>query len=345
MDIANRYHALETNLYPWFEPQWQRINQLYRTQKLPHALIINGIKGIGKLHFASSVAQLVLCQNLQPSGACLQCRSCLLFSSSGHPDLYHLSPQDSAGSKAGPGSGQIKVDQVRDLSQFMQKSAQQGGYRVVVLAPAEAMNLSAANALLKTLEEPGEKCLLLLISHQLGQVMPTIKSRCQRVDCPVPEQSIAVEWLAQQLNIEAGPATQLLNVVHGAPLLGLGFKQGGDQSLRAEFFTGLKSILQKKTTAIDLAMSYAKADILMLLAWMYSLLVDIAKLHLIGADRKIVNSDMTKMLTALAKRSNIKAIYRLSDKVQAQRAALLAHQNPNKQLLLEDLLLDWNNLI
>ncbi|MCJ8340150.1 MAG: DNA polymerase III subunit delta' [Pseudomonadales bacterium] len=336
MNVANRYHALTTNLYPWFEPQWQRVCQLLADKKLPHALIVNGVKGIGKLHFASSIAQLVLCQNRQSDTACGGCRSCQLFTSSGHPDLYHLSPEDQG--------GQIKVDQVRDLSAFMQSTAQQGGYRVVILDPAEAMNLSASNALLKTLEEPGRDSLLLLISHQLGQVMPTIKSRCQRIDCPIPEQQLAVQWLEQQLSIEQQAASQLLKVVHGAPLLGLNFKEQG-QSLRAEFFLALKSLLQRKSTAVEVAPQYAKADMLKLLAWMYSMLVDVSKLHLIGTQAQIVNDDMSKMLGALAKRSDIKKVYRLSDKIQRQRAALLQHQNPNRQLLLEDLLLDWNNLI
>jgi DNA polymerase-3 subunit delta' len=337
MDVASRYHALTTNLYPWFEPQWLRVRQLFDNKKLPHALIVNGTKGIGKLHFSASVAQLVLCQDQQPSGACNQCRSCQLFTSSGHPDLYHLAPEDSG--------GQIKVDQVRDLSNFMHKSSQQGGYRVVILEPAEAMNISAANALLKTLEEPGKNSLLLLISHQLGQVMPTIKSRCQRIDCALPDKNLAVAWLQEALIIEQIVAEQLLKVVHGAPLQGLDFKQRGDQALRAEFLTGLKNILQKKTSPLTLASQYVKADLRLLLAWLYSLLVDVSRLHLIDSKVNIVNADMTKMLSVIAKRSNIQQIYQLSDKVQRQRAALLAHQNPNKQLLLEDLLLDWNNLL
>jgi len=337
MDISSRYHALETAIYPWFEPQWARVRQLFNNGKLPHALIVNGVKGIGKLHFASSVAQLVLCHDQQESGACLKCRSCQLFSSSGHPDLYHLAPED--------GVEQIKVDQVRNLSEFMQSTAQQGGYRVVILDPAEAMNISAANALLKTLEEPGKNSLLLLLSNQLGQVMPTIKSRCQRIDCPLPERSVGVQWLMQQLSLEHAAATQLLSVVHGAPLLGLSFKERGEQSLRAEFFVALKAILQGKTTAIAQAPLYAKKDIKLLLSWLYSLLVDVTKIQVVGESCELVNNDMTKMLAALAKRSDVKRVYALSDKVQSQRSALLAHQNPNKQLLLEELLIDWKKLI
>jgi len=337
MDVSSRYHRLETAVYPWFEPQWARVRKLFDNGKLPHALIINGVKGTGKLHFAGSVAQLVLCHDQQPTGACLKCRSCQLFGSSGHPDLYHLAPQE--------GVEQIKVDQVRNLSEFMQSTAQQGGYRVVILDPAEAMNLSAANALLKTLEEPGNNSLLLLLSNQLGQVMPTIKSRCQRIDCPLPERSVAVPWLMQQLSLEHNTASQLLSVVHGAPLLGLSFKEGGEQSLRAEFFVSLKSILQGKTTAITQAPLYAKKDIKLLLSWLYSLLVDVTKVQIVGEQCELVNNDMAKMLSALAKRAAIKEVYALADKVQNQRNALLAHQNPNKQLLLEELFIDWKKLI
>lgn len=337
MDVSSRYHALTTEIYPWFEPQWQRVKQLFAAGKLPHALIVNGAKGIGKLHFASSVAQLVLCHDNSNGAACSVCRSCQLFASSGHPDLYHLAPED--------GVEQIKVDQVRDLSSFMQSTAQQGGYRVVILDPAEAMNISAANALLKTLEEPGKDSLLLLLSNQLGQVMPTIKSRCQRVGCPIPARDMAISWLQQKLSIDSGVAGQLLNVVHGAPLLALTFKERGEQELRADFFVGLKSILQGKATAISLAPQYAKKDIKLLLSWLYSLLVDVSKLQIAGEGTSIANADMTKMLAALAARSQAKKVYALADKVQWQRSALLAHQNPNKQLLLEDLLIDWKKLI
>lgn len=337
MNVATRYHTLTAQVYPWFNAQWARVTSLYDERKLPHALIINGAKGIGKLHFAGAVAQLVLCQNRQKDVACGHCKSCQLFLSSGHPDLYHLSPDDEG--------GQIKVDQVRDLSQFMQSTAQQGGYRVVILNPAEAMNPSAANALLKTLEEPGDNSLLLLLADQLGQVMPTIKSRCQRIDCPIPDAEIAIAWLQEKLQLEAAAAAQLLNVVHGSVLSALTFKERGDQTLRADFLTGLKSILQQKVTAIDLAPKFIKADPLILLSWLRSMLVDIVKINLVGDQAKIVNNDMRKMLTTLSKRSQIKKIYTLSDKVQGHREALLAHQNPNKQLLLEDILLDWKNLI
>jgi len=79
MDISKRYHTLNTQSYPWFDAQWHRVIGLYNSDKLPHALIINGVKGIGKLHFASAIAQFVLGSNQQSLAPCQQCRSCQLF--------------------------------------------------------------------------------------------------------------------------------------------------------------------------------------------------------------------------------------------------------------------------
>ena len=123
-EMADRYHALNAEVFPWFLPQWQRVLSLFDQNRLPHALLLNGAPGIGKARLAESIAGYVMCHQPVDSKACGHCRSCELLASSGHPDLYYLQP-DEAG-KA------IKVDQVRELTEFMQNTAQQGGYRVVV---------------------------------------------------------------------------------------------------------------------------------------------------------------------------------------------------------------------
>ena len=162
---------------------------------------------------------------------------------------------------------------------------------------------------------------------------------------PKPPIEVAAPWLSDALGMPQEQATQLLNVVHGSPLLGLSFKSGGDQALRSELIIGLKSVLQQKLSPLELASKYAKGDALVLISWLYSLLVDVSKLHLAGEACEIVNADMRKMLNTLSQRSKIHDIHKLADKVQGHRSALLARQNPNKQLLLEDLFLDWKNLI
>jgi DNA polymerase-3 subunit delta' len=337
MEISDRYHSLNAAVYPWFEEQWQRVIRLHNDKHLPHALLLNGMPGIGKARLAEAIAGYVMCHQPQAMAPCGQCRSCMLLNSSGHPDLYFLRPEEVG--------KPIKVDQVRQLTEFMHNTAQQGGYRAVVLEPAESMNLSAANALLKTLEEPGRDTLLILITHQLGQVLPTVRSRCQRLDCHPPDETLAVEWLCQQLSVEPPEAQQLLKVVHGAPLAGLEFKKQGHQALRADFLTALRDILRQRTSPVEVASQFLKADLSLLLEWLQGLLADIIRILLTHSDDLIRNRDMQKMLKGVAKNSTKDKIFALADLVQAERLGLQRRQNPNKQLLLERILIDLSALV
>ncbi|WP_036552033.1 DNA polymerase III subunit delta' [Neptunomonas japonica] len=337
MEISDRYHSLNAAIYPWFEEQWQRVLRLHNDNHLPHALLLSGMQGIGKARLAESIAGYVMCHQPQANSACGQCRSCVLLNSSGHPDLYFLRPEE----KGKP----IKVDQVRQLTEFMHNTAQQGGYRVVVLEPAESMNISAANALLKTLEEPGRDTLLILITHQLGQVLPTVKSRCQRLDCHPPGETVAVEWLVETLSVERQEALQLLKVVHGAPLAGVDFKQQGHQALRADFLTALRDILRQRKSPLEVAGQFLKADLDLLLGWLQGLLADITRILLMGSDELVRNKDMQKMLKGVAKNSTKDKIFTLADLIQFERLGLQRRQNPNKQLLLERILIDWSALV
>lgn len=337
MDINDRYHALDAAVYPWFEAQWARVIKLYRKERLPHALLLNGPQGIGKARFAEAVAGYVMCHQPQEQAPCGQCRSCVLLNSSGHPDLYFLKP-DEAGKP-------IKVDQIRQLTEFMHNTAQQGGYRVVILDPAESMNVSAANALLKTLEEPGRDTLLILITHQAGRVMPTIKSRCQRLDCHLPTAQQATLWLQTQLSIEAAEAEQLLRVAHGAPLEALHFREAGHQTLRAELMTVLRDVLRQHKTPLEGAEQLHKQDLVLLLGWMQGVLADIARFGFLQAQAPIRNQDMQKMVQGVAKYATTDKIFLLAEKVQDELMGLQRRQNPNKQLLLEHILIEWSALV
>lgn len=337
MDINDRYHKLDAAVYPWFDAQWARVIKLYRQERLPHALLLNGPQGIGKARFAEAVAGYVMCHQPQDQAPCGHCRSCVLLNSSGHPDLYFLKPDE-------PGKP-IKVDQIRQLTEFMHNTAQQGGYRAVILDPAEAMNVSAANALLKTLEEPGRDTLLILITHQAGRVMPTIKSRCQRLDCHLPTTEQATQWLQAQLSLESAEAEQLLSVAHGAPLAALHFREAGHQSLRAELMTVLRDVLRQHKTPLEGAEQLHKQDLILLLGWFQGVLADIARYGFLEAQAPVRNRDMQKMIQGVAKYTTTDKILLLAEKVQEELVGLQRRQNPNKQLLLEHILIEWSALV
>ncbi len=190
------------NIYTWQENDWARLQELRK--RPPHGLLFKGSKGIGKFDLAMNFARSLLCQQPDEAGfACGQCPSCHWFSQGSHPDFRLLQPEalslDGEETESGKKpSKQISVDQVRGLTEFSGMSAHQGGRRVVVIHPAEAMNTNAANALLKNLEEPPPGMLFILVSHRPQQLLPTILSRCLSFALPAPDAASSTRWLAQQ---------------------------------------------------------------------------------------------------------------------------------------------------
>lgn len=217
-------------LYPWQHELWQHLQEV--RSRLPHALLFKGAEGIGKLDLALNFAQSLLCETPLAQGvACENCSSCHWFSQESHPDFRLIQPDalsaaDDAGEKEGgkKPSREIFVDQIRALSDFSNLSAHCGGYRVVLIHPAEAMNNNSANALLKTLEEPGENLLFILLTHKPQQLLPTILSRCLSFVVPMPSREQGVTWLKQHNVVDA--ETRLAQVGF-APLLALDLENDG----------------------------------------------------------------------------------------------------------------------
>ncbi len=323
--------------YPWFGNRWQRVLEQRENERLPHALLLAGPAGIGKAEFAEALGNLLLCHNPQDNKPCDHCHSCELRIAGHHPDRCVLVPD-------GPGKP-IKVDQVRELIDRLHSTAQQGGYRIVTLEPAESLNTSSANALLKILEEPGNDTLLILISHQPGQLMPTIRSRCQRIDFAIPQPDDATEWLMKSLNLEPAKATQLLGIAHGAPLRARDLYQSDAMDQRKLLMTALADLLRGRASATEMATKLGKCDLLNCLDWLASLLNDVVRMQMTASDEPKVNADMRRMLEAVAKQASRVKIFSLADRIQEERVSLMLRQNPNRQLLLETLLLQWSALV
>ncbi|MBY4677183.1 DNA polymerase III subunit delta' [Marinobacterium arenosum] len=329
--------AQPVELYPWLEERWRYLLNLHGQRRLPHALMINGAEGIGKGGFATLLARYLLCQQPVNEQSCGQCRSCQLNAVQGHPDLYRLEPDE-------PGKP-IKVDQIRELTDFIYSTAQQGGYRIVIINPAHEMNVAAANALLKTLEEPGRDTVLMLLTHRLGQVMPTIKSRCQRVDMPLPAHALAASWVQQQLSVDTEQAARYLAMANGAPLAALGFADEETRQLRQELIKGLTDLLKQRRSVIEVAGQWHKLDLERLLSWLQSLVADLARAVLVGDGALLRQQDAGNMLKALAKRVPADKLFRYAEQLAEARKSLMLRQNPNKQLLMETLLAGWIELV
>jgi DNA polymerase-3 subunit delta' len=175
---------------PWLQRYGQQMATALEQGTLAHAWLLQGTQGIGKHLLAEHLSQLMLCAAPQHDQPCGQCRSCQLIAAGTHPDKVLLEPEE-AGKP-------IKIDAVRDLVTQLQLTPQVAKRKIVLVDPAEAMNVNAANALLKTLEEPPGAAILLLISHAPGRLLATIRSRCQKLQIAAPAQASTVTWLQQQ---------------------------------------------------------------------------------------------------------------------------------------------------
>lgn len=238
-------------IYPWQSGDWERLQQL--RSHWPHALLLHGQAGIGKLQFAQHLAKGLLCESPQADGQpCGACPACTWFAQGNHPDYRVVVPEALAGlvgpagvddkddAKADKGdadegkktrapSKEIRIEQVRALLDFTGVGSHRGGLRVVVLYPAEALNVAAANALLKTLEEPPAGVVFLLVSARIDRLLPTIISRCRQWPMSTPAPQEAQAWLTKQG--VADPAG-LLAEAGGAPLAALALSQDDNRALR-----------------------------------------------------------------------------------------------------------------
>lgn len=201
-------------IYPWQQAAWQQLAEQRHT--LPHALLLLGKPGSGRLAFARHLAAALLCENLQVGWQpCGQCPSCHWLAQDNHPDVYELTPETPEGDNVARKLLQIKVDAIRTLLDFAHLSSHRGGHRVVLVHPAESLNLQAANALLKILEEPPPQVLFILVGHNKGSLLPTIKSRCRQFVLPAPDAAQSLAYLQAQA---VDRAAELLAFHGGTPL-------------------------------------------------------------------------------------------------------------------------------
>ena len=327
---------------PWQIKQWQSLHQSVQQDRLPHGLLLQGPAGIGKFVFARLFAQTLLCQSqavIQAtdqtsfSPPCGQCSSCRLFEVGNHPDFKMIEPE-----KEG---GQIKVDQIRELIDSTGLTSQYNGYRVIIINSAESMNISAANSLLKTLEEPPQKTLLILVARQISRLPATIRSRCQMLKFTLPETHQAIDWLKLQLDDQDLSQTpQLLEVAEGAPLYALKYAQTPLLEQQQSVFDDFSGLAQGRLDPVQVANTWLKLEHMLPINWMYSWVSDMIRLKQTG-DNKISNTGRYEALQSLAQDVDLNRLFGLLD--QTTEALQLINQL-NPLAIIEKLLIYWVNL-
>ncbi|WP_264435536.1 DNA polymerase III subunit delta' [Coxiella endosymbiont of Dermacentor marginatus] len=316
-------------IYSWQRKQWEKIVARYQKGQMPHALLLSGRHGLGKLTFAKSLAELILCKHNRIQ-ACGTCRGCQLFRVGNHPDFFEVSLKEK--------SKFIKVAQIRKLIAALNQTSQQDHYQVVILSPAEAMNRAAANAFLKTLEEPSGQVLIILVTHRPETLPQTILSRCQRVLFNAYSDSETLQWVSMQVK-DKNKALQLLALANHAPLRAIELGSLSYLSLRDHLLKVLTNIAMQRESALNFVNALLKEDIKLILHIIITFLMDILRVQLNCHDF-ILNTDYLLLLQEfsliLSQEKLLEILQRLQEACQI---VVTGSTEINVQLILEEIFL------
>ena len=316
---------------PWLTPTLQSILSKAGEQRLAHATLVTGPKGIGKLRCLQSAAASLLCESLD---ACGKCKSCELIASGSHPDLLLLKPEEEG--KA------LKVDAIRAVGDFAQRSSHAGGARIIILNQAHALNVNASNALLKTLEEPNEQTFMFLVSDQPGLLSATIRSRCQILQVQIPTQEVSLSWMKRRIEEsneaewDAQQASEALQSARGGPLWALDLLQNGTPSQAKAIRRELRAVLAAQSDAASLLTALLAATPLDAVELLVSETSELAKAILAaGHDEPLGEPLKTQVKQNPAHYA--RRILTLHEEFEIARRQLSSVSNPNPKLLLESL--------
>lgn len=327
-------------IYPWQSGIWERLQQ--ESKRLPHALLLYGRAGVGKYDFALNLSQALLCSQPRAEGfACETCSSCNWFKEGNHPDFNQLSPEqesdsdeETAPAKKTKKKTQISVSQIRELASFTGLSSHRSdGLRIVLIHPAEALNIASANALLKMLEEPSPGVVFILVSHQIQRLLPTILSRCHKIAMPIPNEADALQWLSEQG--VSNPKEQL-DYLEGSPIKVMEQQNEFNQLKDVWRLLAQGEKLQPHVAAPALIANSAESGIIAVQKWLY----DLAAMCLSQQIR--YHTALSKTFQGLADKVHLNRLIDLQKKADELRK--LANHPLNHDLQMESLLLEYTKI-
>lgn len=330
--------------FPWQEHVWARLAEM--GDRLPHALLFHGRPGIGKLHLAEVLARSLLCENRSIEGlACGICSACGWFAAGNHPDYRLIQPEalappeedaetaeTSEEGKKKP-SKQIKIEQIRALSDFLNVGSHRNGYRVVLIHPAESMNPGAANALLKSLEEPSPGVIFLLVSHQPTRLLATVRSRCHALALSLPARAQSLRWLQEQ---GSGATAAELAFAGDAPLTAAAL-QNDEAESRRKLFELLSQPAANALTLADFCQRMQPRPVAdWMLKWTYDLIA------LASSAKARYNIDQEKALSQVVRTMPVLKLLRFYSALSSMKA--VSEHPLNARLFFDELFIAYKEI-
>ena len=286
-------------LYPWLLPHWQFFLERLQQDRMAHAVMIEGPAGSGKNALAAAMVAKLLC-NENAADACGKCRSCQLLEGGAHPDRFDLHPEED--------SKIIKVDQIRQLTGSLSLTTSISTRKVAYIHPADVMNTNAANALLKSLEEPAGDAVMVLVSSDASRLPITIRSRCQSIVINQPDQKQVLDWLATQSDKPTQDLTIALQAAGGSPLRALHYLDSPELDAFRTVTNGLVELLNRPASASMISAKLGDLDEDDVWRWLSMCVADAIKAELGGRQApwlQGVSGLQHKTLFALQKKADI----------------------------------------
>lgn len=335
-------------LLPWQQADWKKLREYQNNKNIPHALLISGSKGLAKSELALLWAKTLLCETVLPgmlsdnqTTACGHCASCELFQADTHPDYMLIEPEEAG--KA------IKVDQIRKLVEFVSLTRARGDIRVILVNPAEAMNVNASNSLLKTLEEPPENTVIILVSSKPSSLTATIRSRCQHFPVSAVDTNIMRDWLASGSEKSAEELDLALSLAEYAPLNARFYLDSSILAIAGDLLNDWYMLACGTAKPTTIAEKWLKQPENVPIQLVYTWVIDMIRYHSIqGNDIVDIEPEVrhtfyhknSQILQNLGLSIPLKRLFGIYDKVL--EIMKLGHSSLNIQLQLESLLIQWS---
>ena len=303
-----------TELLPWQLPLWQHVIARVEQQRLPHAVLLTGVAGLGKTLFAAKMAESLLCQSPNEQfHACGRCHSCQLVQAGNHPD--HLTIRSEEAGKS------IKIEQIRALKEKQSLTPSIANWKTVIIESADSMTNSAANSLLKLLEEPQNNTILILTTDAVHRLPITIRSRCQQMHLPAPDHSITLHWLSSQgITADAKQVEKIASLTQDAPFAIVKALETNEWQSYQQVQQDFDQLLQQRVNPVQLASQWQQLDL-------------VKVMHQLLSTIKI---RLKKHYTEYAEDSKTQQYWQIVDCIVNTIKLVSSSNNYNKTLLIED---------
>ncbi len=321
--------------YPWLRPAFDKLIAQYQSQRGHHALLVHALPGMGDDALIYALTRWIMCQQPDGTKSCGHCRSCQLMQAGTHPDYYTIAPEK--------GKASIGIDAVRAVNEKLYEHARQGGARVIWVPDAGLLTEAAANALLKTLEEPPNNTWFFLGCREPEQLLATLRSRCLYWHLAPPEEGYACAWLNRETPMPHQSLLAALRLSLGAPGAAIELLAPERWDKRETQCSKLEGAFQQRDL---LALVTTLNDDLAVerLHWIGTLLLDAIKWQR-GAGFWITNGDKSALVQQFAAAMSAAVLHELMHALLETRQRLETIPGINRELLLTEFFINWEQML